>query len=121
MSWNPLLMPYCAGLETRHEVLVVARPEMCGAGLEEPFDDLPAWIFGPALTQHRHLMSTHRGFFMPGDPGTRELPGNPGGGEIRKTPFPRETARVTKARQRTNSAVEDSVSGINKCDKFCCE
>ena len=74
------------GPETRHEVLVVARPEMCEAGREEPFDELSAWIPGPTLTRHSHLMSTHRGFFMPGDPGTPKIPEIREAGEIRKTP-----------------------------------
>ena len=32
---------------------VFARPEMCEAGREEPFDELPPWIFSPTLTRHR--------------------------------------------------------------------
>ena len=34
-----------AGSERRHDLLVVARPEMCEARWEEPFDGLRAWIF----------------------------------------------------------------------------
>ena len=34
---------------------------MCGAGREEPFDELSAWIFSPTLTRHSHLMSAQRG------------------------------------------------------------
>ena len=37
-------------------LLAVPRPEMCGAGREEPFDELSAWIFSPTLTPHSHLM-----------------------------------------------------------------
>ena len=42
----------------------------------QPFDEHTPWIF-----------------FVPGDPSTRELPGNPGDGEIRKTPFLPRLAR----------------------------
>ena len=72
---------------------------MCDAGREESFDELPAWIFCPTLTRHSHLMSTHRGFFVPGDPGTPQLSENPGDGEIQKKP----------------------VLCLNQCCKFCCE
>ena len=48
---------------------------MCEAGRDEPFDELSAWIFSPTLTQHSHLMSTQRGFFVPGEPGTPQLQG----------------------------------------------
>ena len=51
-------------MEMRHEVLVVARPVMCEAGWEEPFDELSAWIFSPTLTRHSHLMRAQRGFFV---------------------------------------------------------
>ena len=49
--------------------------------------------FRPTLTRHSHLMSTHRGFFVPGDPGNWELPGNPGENKIQKTPFLPRLAR----------------------------
>ena len=32
---------------------VFARPVMCEAGPEEPFDEHTAWIFCPTLTRHR--------------------------------------------------------------------
>ena len=38
----------------------------CARLAEEPFDELSAWISGPTLTRHSHLMSTHRGFFYAG-------------------------------------------------------
>ena len=43
---------------------LAARPVMCEAGREEPFDELSAWIFSPTLTQHSYLMSTQCGFFI---------------------------------------------------------
>ena len=38
-------------------------------------------------------MSTQRGFFMPGDPGTPQIPEIWEAGEIRKTPFPRRNGK----------------------------
>ena len=65
---------------TRHEDLVVARPEMCEAGREEPFDEHTPWIFYAGRPRHS------------------ANPGNPGGGGNLENPrFVVETARVTKA------------------------
>ena len=76
------------GSETRHEVLDVAHPVLCEAGREEPLDELSAVdFFCPTLTRHNYLMRAQRGFFLPGDLGTRELHGNPRDREIQKTFF----------------------------------
>ena len=49
-------------MEMRHEVLVVARPVMCEAGREEPFDELPSVDFmcrvTPALRNSRKISET---------------------------------------------------------------
>ena len=37
-----------------------------------------AWTFCAKLVGRSHLVSAQRGFFVPGDPGTPQLLGNPG-------------------------------------------
>ena len=39
------------------------------------------------VLRHRHLMCAQLGFFMPGHPGTPEIPGKQGDEEILKTPL----------------------------------
>ena len=60
------ISPRSAGPERRHDLLVVTRPEMCEAGQEEPFDELPAWIFSCRVTSP-----------LPGNPGKRGNNENP--------------------------------------------
>ena len=46
----------------------------------QPFDERSPWKSSAEVSRHRDLMSAHSGFFVPGDPGTLQLPGNPGNG-----------------------------------------
>ena len=91
---------------------------MCEAGREETFDELSAWISGPTLTRHSHLMSTHRGFFMPGDPGTPQIPEIREAGKSGKPPLHRRNGKSDESppaiQRATNTAVNDSdrVSGF---------
>ena len=50
-------------------------------GSGQPFDERSPWKSSAEVSRNRDLMSAQRGFFVPGDPGTPQLPRNPGNGK----------------------------------------